>query len=42
MKVKEAMQKAVDWVGPDTPVTEMLGGTGTSPASRGVPKQRRA
>jgi hypothetical protein len=23
MKVKEAMHKDVDWVGPDTPVTEL-------------------
>ena len=22
MKVKEAMHKGVDWVGPDTPITE--------------------
>jgi hypothetical protein len=23
MKVKEAMHKGVDWVGPDTPVTDL-------------------
>ncbi len=23
MKVKEAMHKGIDWVGPDTPITEL-------------------